>query len=76
MSKKRKTFDVKDLVTWINDKLASPAYSNDEKYGMINALDHVLNQSGNYAGYGYLDDYNSDNWTMTQDVRRVYYTKS
>lgn len=76
MAKKRKTFDVKDLVTWINEKLASDAYSDNEKYGMMNALDHVLTSTGNYAGFGYLDKYDSENWTMTQDMRRVYYTKN
>jgi hypothetical protein len=74
--KKRKTFDVKDLVTWINEKLASDAYSNHEKYGMINALDHVLNETGNYAGFGYLDEYDAEIWTMTEDMRRVYYIKN
>lgn len=69
----RKTFDVKALKEWVNERLALDNYSPQEKYGMINTLDHVLNETGNYQGFGYLDQYDPDLWDMTKDVRRRYY---
>lgn len=76
MTKTRKTIDVAPLVKWTNTQLADSSRSNHEKYGLIMLLDHILNESGNYAGYGYLDDYDAENWTMTQDMRRSYSCKS
>jgi hypothetical protein len=73
MAKFRKTFDVIDLKKWVNERLALDYYSDTEKYGMINTLDHVLNATGNYQGFGYLDRYDVDKWNMTKDMRRVYY---
>ncbi|AEC53160.1 hypothetical protein SCRM01_214 [Synechococcus phage S-CRM01] len=71
--KTRKTFDVKELKNWVNERLALDNYSCQEKYGMINTLDHVLNVTGNYQGFCYLDSYDSENWSMEKDVRRRYY---
>lgn len=70
---KRKTFDVQELKEWVNERLALGHYSDREKYGMMNTLDHVLHATGNYKGFGYLDQYDPNNWNMTKDMRRVYY---
>jgi hypothetical protein len=69
----RKTFDVKELKDWVNERLALGHYSPQEKYGMLNTLDHVLNMTGNYQCFCYLDGYDSENWSMEKDVRRRYY---
>jgi hypothetical protein len=69
----RKTFDVQELKEWVNERLAQDHFSKEEKYGMINTLDHVLGKTGNYKGYGYIDEYDADIWNMEHDVRRVYY---
>ena len=70
---KRKTFDVQTLKDWVNEKLSLDCYSKEEKYGMINTLDHILNATGNYKGFGYVDNYNAENWSMEKDVQRIYY---
>lgn len=68
----RKTINVESIKVWINEKLASDAYSDMEKYGMMNTLDHILNETGNYKGFGYLDNYDAENWDMKKDMRRYY----
>jgi hypothetical protein len=68
----RKTIDVESIKVWINEKLANDSYSDMEKYGMMNTLDHILNETGNYKGFGYYDNYDPDNWNMHKDMRRYY----
>lgn len=72
---RRKTVDVKKLTEWVNDKLASDSLTVQEKFGFINVIDHVLNETGNYSGYGYYDSYDAETWTPEQDVKRFYYLK-
>jgi hypothetical protein len=68
----RKTIDVESIKVWTNEKLANDSYSDEEKYGMMNTLDHILNETGNYKGFGYLDKYNVDTWNKHNDMRRYY----
>lgn len=84
---KRKTFEVSQFRVWINDRLASDTLSPHEKYGLMCALYHILHETGNYKGFGYVykDDVRpcfpdkvgaeacNPEWDMTRDMRRKYY---
>ncbi len=83
----RKTFNVSEFKDYVNSKLVLDCVSDDEKYGLITALDHVLHETGNYKGFGYVykDDVRpcfpdkvgaeacNPDWDMNRDVRRKYY---
>ena len=83
----RKTFNVSEFKDYVNSKLVLDYLSNDEKYGLIAALDHVLSETGNYKGFGYVykDDVrpcfpdkvgapaSNPAWDKSRDVRRNYY---
>ena len=49
----RKTFEVSEFKNYMNSKLVLDL-SDDEKYGLITALEHVLHETGNYKGFGYV----------------------
>lgn len=51
---KRKTIDVARVVDVCNRALALPDRSNEYRNGIISVLEHVLTETGNYAGYNYL----------------------
>jgi hypothetical protein len=82
----RKTFDVLHFKEYVNSKLVLDL-SDDEKYGLITALDHILHETGNYKGFGYVykddirpcfpDKVGADAcnpaWDKSRDVRRKYY---
>lgn len=83
----RKTFNVADFKDYVNSKLVLDYLSDDEKYGLLTALDYVLHKTGNYNGFGYVykDDVRpclpdkvgaaacNPDWDMSRDVRRKYY---
>jgi len=83
----RKTFDVSEFKDYVNSKLVLDYLSDDEKYGLITALDHILHETGNYKGFGYvyMDDVRpcfpdkvgaqacNPAWDMARDMRRQYY---
>lgn len=83
----RKTFNVADFKDYVNSKLVLDYLSDDEKYGLITALDHVLHETENYKGFGYVfkddvrpcfpDKVGADAcnpaWDKSRDVRRKYY---
>jgi hypothetical protein len=83
----RKTFNVSEFKDYINSNLVEERLSNDEKYGMIMLLEHLLSETGNYKGFGYVykDDVrpcfpdkvgapaSNPAWDMSRDVRRKYY---
>jgi hypothetical protein len=82
----RKTFDVSEFRDYMNSKLVLDL-SDDEKYGLITALDHILHETGNYKGFGYVykDDVRpcfpdkvgaaacNPAWDKSRDLRRKYY---
>ena len=82
----RKTFNVSEFKDYINSNLVEDRLSNDEKYGLIAALDHVLSETGNYKGYGYVykddvrpciegkvgGDASNPAWDKSRDMRRKY----
>ena len=83
----RKTFNVSEFKDYVNSKLVLDCVSDDEKYGLITALDHVLHETENYKGFGYVfkddvrpcfpDKVGADAcnpaWDKPRDVRRKYY---
>ena len=83
----RKTFNVAEFKDYVNSKLVLDYLSDDEKYGLITALEHVLHETGNYKGFGYVykDDVRpcfpdkvgaqacNPAWDMARDMRRQYY---
>lgn len=83
----RKTFDVKEFKEWVNDKLSKDYISNELKIGMCASLSHILHETGNYNGFGfvYTDDQRpmitndqgkpttNPNWTEDHEYRRIYY---
>jgi len=83
----RKTFDVSEFKDYVNSRLVLDYLSDDEKYGLFTALDHVLHETGNYKGFGYVykddvrpcfpDKVGADAcnpaWDKSHDVRRKYY---
>ena len=80
----RKTFNVFEFKDYVNSKLVLDHVSDDEKYGLIAALEHVLHETENYKGFGYvykddvrpemwLDDVCNPAWDKSRDMRRKYY---
>ena len=53
----RKTIDVAQLRKQVNGLLAESICSADARQGMINVLEHVLHDTGNYEGFQYLNKY-------------------
>ncbi len=50
----RKTINVDQLRVKINEMLAGSSCSPDIRRGMINTLEFVLHETGNYQGFRYL----------------------
>ena len=83
----RKTFNVEYFKDYVNSKLVLDCVSDDEKYGLITALDHVLHETENYKGFGYVfkddvrpcfpdkvgADASNPAWDKSRDMRRKYY---
>lgn len=49
----RKTFEVEAFKDWVNERLADdhPSLTQDFKRGLATALERVLHDTGNYAGF-------------------------
>jgi hypothetical protein len=54
VSKARKTVEVEKLKRWINGRLDSPTSSREQREELAHLLEHVLHETGNYRGFGYL----------------------
>jgi len=50
----RKTFNVNEYRQAVNGMLATSECSSDVRQGMINMLEDILFQTGNYMGFRYL----------------------
>lgn len=57
--RRRSTFEVNKIKAAANNMLSNDLLSPDEKQGIVHLLSHILHESGNYAGFRYLDSYNS-----------------
>ena len=63
---KRKTFDIAELTTMVNDICQySVNESKDIRRGAMNVLEEVLHRTGNYKGFRYLSkDYMEAGYTV------------
>lgn len=52
---KRKTFEVNTIKTKVNSMLADSVCSPDGRMGMLHVLETILHETGNYAGFRYLE---------------------
>jgi hypothetical protein len=50
----KKTFNVNEYRTMVNEILAKSTCSADMRQGMITMLEEILHQTGNYRGFNYL----------------------
>lgn len=83
----RKTFDVQLFKTYINERLTSEQLSDAEKTAYVQALEHVLETTGNYNGFRYIYTDNerpcldnptdgrvcNPNWTRSHELNRSYF---
>jgi hypothetical protein len=73
----RKTIDVADVIEIVNRRLQYSTCSPEERYAMASILEYVLNRTGNYKGYVYLQEYpgehgTKEQWEAFDDSRRRY----
>ena len=83
----RKTFNVSEFKDYVNSKLVLDHLSDDQKYGLLTALDYMLHKTGNYNGFMYVfkddvrpcfpdkvgADASNPAWDKARDMRRKYY---
>jgi hypothetical protein len=73
----RKTIQVENVKEYCNRLLRHHEdgmnMSADFKMGVAFVLDHILNETGNYKGYTYQDNYDPDNFSEYQNWTRRYY---
>jgi hypothetical protein len=74
----RKTISVSDVKDYCNNLMKVrndniPEFSPEFKMGVAYVLDYVLNQTGNYKGYNYYDDYDPENWSEVKEWNRKYH---
>ena len=71
----RKTTSVKTLIKDINHNLArtDKHATADFKLGMCVVLESILHSTGNYKGFGFIDNSNSETGTLGY-YSRFYYT--
>ena len=76
---KRKTFKVKDLVDKMNSRLENSTCSPEARFGMISVLESILHETGNYAGFNYLEsgEVGESGYVESfgDESRRFYYYK-
>lgn len=80
----RKTVDVRQIVAWTNNYLASANTTPNARLGVASLCDQVLHATGNYAGFSYLEseylpvEEQIDGKVLRDDFdesRRVYSTR-
>jgi hypothetical protein len=74
----RKTIQVSDVKEYCNNLMKNREdniheFNSDFKMGVAYVLDYILNETGNYKGYNYCDNYNPEDWTKLQEWSRKYY---
>ena len=84
---RRKTLNVQDFKDWTNKQLVSAWLTPMHKRGLSDSLEHVLQATGNYKGFGYVyaDDVRpclpdetgaaavNPAWTIAHEYRRMYH---
>jgi glutamate dehydrogenase/leucine dehydrogenase len=73
----RKTIDVRLVVERANFALANPNIDQMEKRGVVNMIETILHETGNYKGFRYLNMYKEGDgykWPHEND-REYFYSK-
>lgn len=71
----RKTINVSKVKDWANNCLGNDMLSIDEKKGIVHALCHVLHETGNYSGFGYIDSFDVNDPEFEVDGRKAWRRK-
>jgi hypothetical protein len=71
----RKTIEVTEMLDWANEMLARTDVYADSKFkaGIATTIESILTKTGNYKGFGFLNNENSETGTLGY-YSRVYYT--
>jgi hypothetical protein len=71
----RKTIEVTEMLDWANEMLARTDVYADSKFkaGICTAIESILMKTGNYKGFGFLNNEDSETGTLGY-YSRVYYT--
>jgi hypothetical protein len=71
----RKTIEVTEMLDWANEMLARTDVYADSKFkaGISTAIESILTKTGNYKGFGFLNNEDSETGTIGY-YSRVYYT--
>ena len=71
----RKTIEVTEMLDWANEMLARTDVYADSKFkaGICTAIESILTKTGNYKGFGFLNNEDSETGTIGY-YSRVYYT--
>ena len=71
----RKTIEVTEMLDWANEMLARTDVYADSKFkaGISTAIESILMKTGNYKGFGFLNNEDSETGTIGY-YSRVYYT--
>jgi hypothetical protein len=71
----RKTIEVTEMLDWANEMLARTDVYADSKFkaGIATTIESILTKTGNYKGFGFLNNEDSETGTLGY-YSRVYYT--
>jgi len=72
MSREKKTFNIEEYKTYVNEMLASDYHNATEKYVMCGMLEHILHKSNVYKGFKYLNG-DGGKWGTIEDASRKYF---
>lgn len=63
-----KTISVGHVLERVNTQLASNEIPEQTKWGICSLIENILHDSGNYAGFNYIDG-----WNGIETPRRIYH---
>jgi hypothetical protein len=73
----RKTVDVAKVKAVANNYLSNDFLTPERKQGVIDLLDIILHETGNYAGFSYIDSYDANDPEFEnggrKNLRRKYF---
>ena len=71
----RKTIEVTEMLDWANEMLARTDVYADSKFkaGISTTIESILMKTGNYKGFGFINNEDSETGTLGY-YSRVYYT--
>lgn len=71
----KKTIEVIEMLNWANEMLARTDVYADAKFkaGISTTIESILTKTGNYKGFGFLNNEDSETGTLGY-YTRVYYT--